>query len=37
MSVIRKESPILADLENKGQIKIAGSMYDIGNGKVTFL
>ncbi|HTR08996.1 MAG TPA: carbonic anhydrase family protein [Paraburkholderia sp.] len=37
ISVIRTGSPILADLENKGQIKIAGSMYDIRNGKVTFL
>lgn len=37
ISVIRKESPILSDLESKGQIKIAGSMYDLRNGKVTFL
>jgi len=37
ISVIRNGSPILSDLENKGQIKIAGSMYDIRSGKVTFL
>jgi carbonic anhydrase len=37
ISVIRKQSQILADLESKGQIKLAGSMYDIQNGKVTFL
>jgi carbonic anhydrase len=37
ISVIRKESQILADLESKGQVKLAGSMYDIQSGKVTFL
>jgi carbonic anhydrase len=37
ISVIRKESQILSDLESKGQIKLAGSMYDIRTGKVTFI
>jgi carbonic anhydrase len=37
LSVIRKESQILSDLESKGQIKLAGSMYDIRTGKVAFL
>ncbi|EDP97552.1 carbonic anhydrase family protein [Kordia algicida OT-1] len=34
---IRKQSPVLAELENDGDIKIVGGMYDINNGKVTFL
>lgn len=34
---IRKQSPVLAELENDGDIKIVGGMYDISNGKVTFL
>ncbi|MCH2195523.1 carbonic anhydrase family protein [Kordia sp.] len=33
---IRKQSPVLAELENEGDIKIVGGMYDISNGKVTF-
>lgn len=37
MDMIRKNSPILADLEKNGKIKIVGSMYDISNGAVTFL
>lgn len=37
MDMIRKNSPILADLEKNGKIKIVGSMYDIKNGVVTFL
>lgn len=34
---IRKNSPILADLEKQGKIKIVGSMYDLSNGMLTFL
>ncbi|PTX58776.1 carbonic anhydrase [Kordia periserrulae] len=34
---IRKQSPILADMEHDEDIKIVGAMYDISNGKVTFL
>jgi carbonic anhydrase len=34
---IRKYSPVLADLEKAGTIKIVGALYDIHNGKVTFL
>lgn len=37
LSVIRRESQLLSDLESKGQIKLAGSMYDIRSGKVSFL
>lgn len=31
---IRKRSPILADLEKSGQIKIVGALYDLATGKV---
>lgn len=34
---IRKQSAIMADLESQGKIKIVGAMYDISNGKVTFM
>jgi carbonic anhydrase len=37
MALIRERSPVLADLEGKGAIKIVGSMYDIASGKVTML
>lgn len=37
IDTIRHNSPILADLEQKGKIKIVGSMYDLSNGAVTFL
>ncbi len=33
---IRKESPIVAELEQQGAIKIIGGMYDIATGAVTF-
>ncbi|WP_289037479.1 carbonic anhydrase family protein [uncultured Zobellia sp.] len=33
---IRKESPVLAEMEDNGEIKIVGAMYDISNGEVTF-
>ena len=34
---IRRRSPILEDLEKKGNISIVGAMYDLETGKVTFL
>ncbi len=34
---IRRRSPILADLEKKGSISVAGAMYDVATGKVDFL
>jgi carbonic anhydrase len=34
---IRERSPILRDMFNKGQIGLAGAMYDVHNGKVTFI
>ena len=33
---IVKESPILAEMENNGEINIVGAMYDINTGVVTF-
>jgi carbonic anhydrase len=36
MAQIRAESEALADLENKGLIKIAGGLYDVETGQVTF-
>lgn len=33
---IRKQSPILEEMENAGEIKIVGAMYDILDGSVTF-
>ncbi|WP_213953514.1 MULTISPECIES: carbonic anhydrase family protein [unclassified Variovorax] len=37
VDAIRSGSPILADLEKKGSIKIVGAMYDLSNGMVSFL
>ena len=34
---IRRRSPILADLEKKGTIKITGAMYDLSTGVVEFV
>ncbi len=34
---IRKKSPILKELEDKGQIKIVAAVYSLQTGKVTFL
>jgi carbonic anhydrase len=34
---IRKNSPILKEMEDKGEIKIIGAVYDMDNGEVTFL
>ena len=33
---ILKESPVLAEMQNKGEIKIIGAMYDINTGAVDF-
>ena len=33
---IHAESPILSEMENNGEIKIIGAMYDINTGAVTF-
>lgn len=37
LDYIRKNSPILKEMEEKGEIKIAGALYDVSTGKVTFL
>jgi carbonic anhydrase len=34
---IRERSPILRGMVDKGQIGLAGAMYDVHNGKVTFM
>jgi len=34
---IRLNSPILKEMEDKGEIKIVGAIYDLDDGKVTFL
>ncbi len=34
---IRKDSPILKEMEEKGEIKIVGAIYDMDNGSVNFL
>jgi carbonic anhydrase len=34
---IRKDSPVLAEMESKGAIKIAGAMYNLETGVVDFL
>ncbi len=34
---IRKKSPILKEMEEAGEINIIGALYDMDNGKVTFL
>jgi carbonic anhydrase len=33
---VRKDSPVLAELESKGSIKIAGAMYNLESGAVEF-
>jgi carbonic anhydrase len=33
---IRRRSPILKEMEERGEIKIVGSYYDMDNGEVTF-
>lgn len=37
IAAIRKGSPVLAELEAKGSIKIVGAMYALDSGKVEFL
>jgi carbonic anhydrase len=36
LAEIRRRSPILEELESKGNIKITGAMYDLGTGVVEF-
>jgi carbonic anhydrase len=37
LDMIRRRSPILEDLEKKGNIKITGAMYDLSTGMVDFV
>ncbi|MEO6694598.1 MAG: carbonic anhydrase family protein [Ignavibacteria bacterium] len=37
MNEVRKKSPVLKDMEDKGEIDIIGGFYDITTGKVTFM
>ena len=36
LTVIRKESPVLAGMETSGAIKIAGAMYSLETGLIDF-
>ncbi|RTE54611.1 carbonic anhydrase [Arenibacter aquaticus] len=33
---LRKQSPVLAEMEENAEIKVVGAMYDVSNGKVVF-
>lgn len=33
---VRRESPIIAEMEDLGQIKIVGGLYDVETGEVNF-
>jgi carbonic anhydrase len=33
---IRRNSPVLAEMENNDEIIIVGAMYDVSNGNVSF-
>lgn len=37
VATIRERSPVLADMEAKGAIKIVGTMYNIGSGRLTLV
>lgn len=37
ISNIRKDSPILKEMEDNGEIMIAGAMYDVATGEVEFM
>jgi carbonic anhydrase len=36
MQTIRDKSPVLKEMEQKGEIMIVGAMYDVTTGKVTW-
>tara|TARA_R110002124_G_scaffold69723_2_gene187275 strand:- start:1219 stop:1848 length:630 start_codon:yes stop_codon:yes gene_type:complete len=33
---VRKHSPVLTEMEDNGEIKVVGAMYDVSNGEVVF-
>ena len=37
MDNIRTQSPVLKEMEDNGEILIVGGMYDISNGKVSYM
>jgi carbonic anhydrase len=37
VAAIRQHSPVLAELEQKGELQIVGALHDIATGEVTFL
>ena len=37
MERIYNESPILAEMAENGEIKIAGAMYDVSTGAINFI
>jgi carbonic anhydrase len=37
IGAIRNNSSILADMDKNGKIRIVGAMYDLNNGKVSFM
>jgi carbonic anhydrase len=37
MRLIREQSPTLREMLDRGEIGIAGGMYDVHSGRVTFL
>jgi carbonic anhydrase len=37
IEALRASSPVLADLEKQGKIRIVGSMYNLSNGQVSFM
>lgn len=37
MAQVRSNSPVLKEMEEAGQIRIVGAIYDLNNGKVAFL
>ncbi len=36
MEQIKKQSPIITDLENQGNVIIVGGLYDVTSGEVSF-
>ena len=37
VQTIRDKSPVLKEMEDKGEIKIVGAMYDVSTGGIEFL
>jgi carbonic anhydrase len=37
IDAIRKQSPVLNEMEENGEIEITGAMYDVKTGSVNFL